>query len=82
MTIPDAAATAQEAADRRGDDTHWWKAYRRHSTAPRPPAGPGPFGPPETEIHRAAKKALGAVQPAPGRGAASDPHASPPSRQT
>ena len=74
MTIGRPASTSDEAGDRRGDDTHWWKAYQRHSTVALAlkahdrlvPPGPASrpladerFRPIETEIHRAASKALG-----------------------
>lgn len=78
MTIRKSAESESDAADRRGDDTHWWKAYQLHSTvalamkARSMPPAPGAasrlfanhahFRPAETEIHRAAKKALGSVQ--------------------
>jgi hypothetical protein len=70
MTIDRCTTLATAAADRRADDTHWWKAYQTHSkaaTAMNAPSGPvlpgtaGPesFRPTKTEIQRAAKKALG-----------------------
>ncbi len=31
MTIVKSTATAICPAERRGDDTHWWKAYQSHS---------------------------------------------------
>jgi len=74
MTIENSAPTENSAAARRGDDTHWWKAYELHSKAipgtaaqsRRPSIGPAslahvkrePSWPTETEIHRAASKAL------------------------
>ena len=74
MTIEKSAVTENSAAARRGDDTHWWKAYELHSKAVpetaaqsgRPSTGPSslahvdpaPAWPTETEIHRAASKAL------------------------
>ena len=74
MTIEKSATTENSAAASRGDDTHWWKAYESHSKAARgtaaqrrlPSTGPAslahvdhqPAWPTETEIHRAASKAL------------------------
>jgi len=31
MTAAKSVTAAYEAAERRGDDTHWWKAYQLHS---------------------------------------------------
>jgi hypothetical protein len=74
MTIGRSARTDDDAGDRRGDDTHWWKAYQLHSTVALPakehgkllpldaafqPSADERFQPTETEIHRAASKALG-----------------------
>jgi hypothetical protein len=74
MTIENSAPDENSAAARRGDDTHWWKAYELHSKAmpgiaaksrrqsPRPTSlahvDSEPSWPTETEIHRAASKAL------------------------
>ena len=60
MTGARFATAAQAAAQRRGDDTHWWKAYRLHSSVA--PPDRMPFRPTETEIHRAASQALGSPQ--------------------
>jgi hypothetical protein len=82
MTIGRSATTDDDAGDRRGNDTHWWKAYQLHSTVALPVEGPGKlpsraadfrsladerFRPTETEIHRAASKALGWPRPASAR---------------
>jgi hypothetical protein len=74
MTIDKSATTENSAAARRGDDTHWWKAYALNSKAGAataaqcglPSTKPAalahvdrePAWPTETEIHRAASKAL------------------------
>ena len=78
MKIGKSAATDHDAGDRRGDDTHWWKAYQLHSTVALPLKTPGKltspaaafrsfadeiFRPTETEIHRAASKALASPRP-------------------
>jgi len=60
MTAVRPATAAQAAAQRRGDDTHWWTAYRLHSSVA-PPDGM-PFRSSETAIHRAASQALGSLQ--------------------
>ena len=78
MTAAKSPTADYESAERRGDDTHWWKAYQLHSeaalamNADGKPLLPGtasasladrkPFQPTETEIHRAIKKALGSQQ--------------------
>jgi hypothetical protein len=54
------ATEAQAAAERRGDDTHWWAAYRLHSSVV-PPVGE-PFRPTETELHCAASQAVGSME--------------------
>ena len=73
MTIEISATKEEDAGDRRADDTHWWKAYQLHSTVALPVKTPGTlaspaedrgwvaderYRPTETEIHRAASKAL------------------------
>ena len=79
MTAAKSATARYEAAERRGDDTHWWKAYQLHSEAALAakahgklqltgiaslsPADRKPFRPTETEIHRAANKVLGSLEP-------------------
>jgi len=77
MTIGRSARRDDVAGDRRGDDTHWWKAYQLHSTvalqakkhgkllpldAAFQPSADERFQPTETEIHRAACKALGSLR--------------------
>jgi len=77
MKICKSATTNEDAGDRRGDDTHWWKAYQVHATAApgttshstlRSPGAASlsfadeRFGPTETQIHRAAKMALRSLQ--------------------
>ena len=44
MIIDKSATSRMNAADRRADDTHWWRAYRLNSTATSTthPQGPTP----------------------------------------
>ena len=78
MTIGRPSMVDPDAGDRRGDDTHWWKAYQLHSTVALAMKAHGKlrlpgaasrsfahkdFRPTETEIHRAASKALGSPRP-------------------
>jgi hypothetical protein len=60
MTGARCATAAHGAAERRGEDTHWWTAYRLHSSVA--PSDGKPYRPTETPIHRAASEALGALQ--------------------
>ena len=80
MTNVRSVSKERDEAERRGDDTHWWKAYQRHSKATSGtglqsthlanlidsplPLKRAPFRPTETEIQRAANRALGSL-PAP-----------------
>ena len=68
MTAERSPPSRFDAAERRGADTHWWSAYTLHSTAPMASAPCDPAStatarqavlPAQTEIQRAADKALG-----------------------
>ncbi len=61
------------SAERRGDDTHWWKAYQAHSSVG---ATPSPGAPPQPAIDATEGncKAAGMASPSPSPSPTSTPH--------